>query len=156
MGFQFKRYDSSQVTDGVRRKLTNAMTQAAHEAASEMRVVIATDTLTKRSSARGGGRIETGAMVNAVESRPAKKSASGKSYTAFFGWSTQSRRANPPNAPQSVAPSRPGGEKIDVKSYFDLQEWGFETSSGTVVKGMRAHEAARRRYKEVLEAEWRR
>jgi hypothetical protein len=163
MPFQRKAYNSAQVKDGLRRKVRDAMSAAAEAAADEMREVISSDMLTEASRARGGGRVKTGDMLNAVQSRKTRISDSGKSYQAFFGWSTESRRSHS----KRIQGGKHFANGKEVKSYFDLQNWGFrldptiEPDGGgyrmrhRFVVGMGAGEAGLRKYKEVMAQEWR-
>ena len=146
MPFNRKAYDSKTVKDGLRRKVRGAMNAAAEAAAEEMRQIIETDTLTRASAERGGGRIETGDMLESVQSTKAQISESGKSYQNFFGWSTADRHAHS---------ERMADKNNQYKSYFDLQDLGFTHASGTQIPGMHATEAGRRKYREVMEEQWR-
>lgn len=147
MGFERKAYNSKTVKDGLRRKIRAAMDVAAQEAAASMRETISTDTKTKASLERGGGRIRTKTMLNAVKNTKPRISESGKSYLVFWGWSTADRNANS---------DRMTEKDHRYKSYFDLQDWGFTHTSGSIIEGMHAQEAAKRRFKEVMRREWRR
>lgn len=150
MGFEFKRYNSKSVEDGVRRKLRNAMNVATEEAADAMREVIATDMLTDASRKRGGGRKESGDMLADVKSSKVRITDSGKSYQSFWGWSTADRKAHSDRILGGVHDD--SGK--EVKSYYDLQDWGFQARQ--YVPGMHSQEAARRKYREVMKREWRR
>lgn len=145
MPFNRKAYDSKTVKDGLRRKVRNAMSAAAEAAADEMRHVIETDTLTRASAERGGGRIETGDMLESVQSTKARISESGKSYQTFFGWSTPDRRSHSDRMTDTNA---------QYKSYFDLQDKGFTHVAGTQIPGMHAEEAGKRKFREVMEEQW--
>lgn len=145
MPFNRKAYDSKAVKDGLRRKVRNAMSAAAEAATEEMRHIIETDMLTRASAERGGGRIETGEMLESVQSTKARISESGKSYQTFFGWSTPDRHAHS---------ERMTAKNADYKSYFDLQDKGFTHASGTVILGMHAEEAGKRKFQEVMAREW--
>ena len=147
MGFEFKRYNSKTVTDGVRRKIRNSMNVATEEAADAMREVIATDMLTDASRERGGGRIETNDMLAGVKSTKVRITDSGKSYQSFWGWTTADRRAHSDRILGGVHDD--SGK--EVKSYYDLQDWGFQN-----VPGMHSQEIARRKYREAMKREWRR
>lgn len=147
MGFEFKRYNSKSVEDGIRRKLRTAMNAATEEAADAMRDVITSDMLTKASRERGGGRVDTGKMLSGVKTAKVRITDSGKSYQTFWGWSTGDRKANSARIQGGI--HEESGQ--EVKSYFDLQDWGFQG-----VPGMHSQEAARRKFKEAMRREWRR
>jgi hypothetical protein len=146
MPFRGKRYNSKEVKDGVRRKVRSSLNAGSEAAAEEMREVISSDTLTRASAERGGGRVETGAMLDAVQSTKTSITSSGKSYRTFFGWSTGDRHAHS---------DRMTAKNDQYKSYFDLQDKGFTHATGTRIVGMRAEEAGRRKFKEVMEQQWR-
>lgn len=155
MAFAILRTTSKKVyTDALREKAQRVMSIAVDEAADAMREVIATDMLTDASKARGGGRIETQTMLDAVQSTPVETSESGKSYKAQFGWSTADRRRNS----DRIQGGTHDEEGREVKSYFDLQDWGFnqEGSGRKPVLGMHSQELARRKYREAMKREWQR
>jgi len=145
MPFPRKAYNSQQVKDGLRRKVTNAMNAATEAAAEEMRQIISSDMLTRASAERGGGRVETGDMLDSVKSAKVKITKSGKSYQSSFGWSTPDRHAHS---------ERMSAKNDQYKSYYDLQDLGFTTASGTPVPAMHATEAGRRKFKEVMAELW--
>lgn len=146
MPFRGKRYNSAEVKDGVRRKVRSSLNEASAAAAEEMREVISTDMLTRASAGRGGGRVETGDMLDDVQSTKTQITASGKSYRTFFGWTTQDRHAHS---------DRMTEKNNEYKSYYDLQDKGFTHVSGTVIAGMHAVEAGQRKFKEVMSRSWR-
>jgi len=137
MVFQHKR--KGNVEENLHDKLVDAMEKASIAAAEEMRRVIETDRKTKASRERGGGRTVTYTMLDAVQSAEVDSSASDKSFRTSFGWSTSDRLAN-----SDRITGGPG-----IKSYFDLQDLGFQG-----VPGMHAVEAGRAKFKEVMRREW--
>ena len=91
------------------------------------------------------GRVETGDMLDSVKSAKVKITKSGKSYQSSFGWSTPDRHAHS---------ERMSAKNDQYKSYYDLQDLGFTTASGTPVPAMHATEAGRRKFKEVMAELW--
>ena len=148
MVFQHKRKGS--VPEGFENDLINAMEKASIAAAEEMRRVIETDQLTDASQARGGGRTATYTMLDAVQSAEVDSTASDKSFRTSFGWSTADRRANSDRIAGGVHEE----SGSPVKSYFDLQDWGFKDRAENPVAGMHATEAGRAKFKEVMREQW--
>jgi len=148
MVFQHKR--KGNVEENLHDKLVDAMEKASIAAAEEMRRVIETDRKTKASRERGGGRTVTYTKLDAVQSAEVDSSASDKSFRTSFGWSTADRRANS----DRIAGGVHGESGSPVKSYFDLQDWGFKDRAEKPVAGMHAVEAGRAKFKEVMRQEW--
>lgn len=128
MPFQYKNRGA--IKRGFRNKLRADMTYAAEKGAEAMRRVI------ERTR-----EDRTGWMLGNVTSEgpPQRFSGQGTRYTAFWGWKTEIK-----NLLQSHA--RMTERNYKYKSYFDLQEFGFQHTNGKFIEGMNSYKEGRRAF----------